>query len=47
MIKKLAKHLDELEESDIMEKVDGPTSWVSPVVTVPKANDKIRLRVDM
>lgn len=47
MMKKLEKHLEELVESDIIEKVNGPTSWVSPVVIVPKANDKIRLCVDM
>ncbi|PIK41369.1 hypothetical protein BSL78_21779 [Apostichopus japonicus] len=38
-----------LEDNDIIEKVDGPTPWVSPIVVVPKphAPDKIRLCVDM
>lgn len=43
---KLSQKLDELEADDIIEKVSGPTSWVSPVVVVPKRND-IRLCVDM
>lgn len=32
---------------DIVERVDGPTSWVSPVVVAPKASGDIRLCVDM
>ena len=32
---------------DIIEPVEGPTPWVSPVVVVPKQNDEIRLCVDM
>ena len=30
-----------------MERVDGPTSWISPVVVAPKASGDIRLCVDM
>ena len=45
---KLSKKLDELESLDIIEKVDGPSEWMSPVVCVPKSNsDDIRLCVDM
>ena len=32
---------------DIIEKVDGATQWVNPVVIVPKANDAICLCLDM
>ena len=34
-------------ELDIIEIVSGPTSWVSPVVVVPKPSGDIRLCVDM
>ena len=42
--------LQELENDDIIEKVEGPpTPWVSPIVTPPKPGrpDEIRLCVDM
>jgi hypothetical protein len=39
--------LKELEDSDVIEKVQGPTLWVSPLVVVPKANSDIRICVDM
>lgn len=41
---------DKIDESigmDIIEPLEGPTSWVSPVVVVPKANEEIRLCVDV
>lgn len=43
---------DEVEKMlkmDIIEAVEGPTSWISPIVIVPKTNsaDKIRICVDM
>ena len=44
---KLSQKLDELEAKDIIERVDGPTTWVSPVVIVPKPNGDIRLCLDM
>ncbi|MCG7883226.1 MAG: reverse transcriptase, partial [Candidatus Thiodiazotropha endolucinida] len=43
----MTKKLDELESLDIIEKVNTPTSWVSPVLVVPKPNGDIRLCVDM
>ena len=36
---KLSKKLDELLELDIIEEVSGPSSWVSPVVVIPKGDD--------
>ena len=39
--------MKELEDSDVIEKVQGPTPWVSPLVVVPKANSDIRIFVDM
>ncbi|PFX23302.1 Uncharacterized protein K02A2.6 [Stylophora pistillata] len=41
------KKLDELENMDIIEKVNSPPQWVKPVVVVPKPNGKVRLCVDM
>ena len=42
------KEIERLEKLDIIEKVTGPTPWVSPVVLVPKPkSDEIRICVDM
>ena len=35
--------VDKILEKEIIETVDGPTTWVSPVVNVPKASGDIRL----
>ena len=47
MRKKVEDKLNELLEKDIIEKVYGPTPWVSPVCVVPKPTGEIRLCVDM
>jgi len=39
--------IDELLAADIIDRVEGPTPWVSPIVTVPKDGNDIRLCVDM
>ena len=44
---KVEAKLDELVSADIIEPVEGPTPWVSPVVIVPKSGGDIRLCVDM
>ena len=44
---KLEKHLNELCLLDIIEPVEGPTTWSSGVVIVPKSDGSIRLCVDM
>jgi hypothetical protein len=46
---KVEDELDRLEKLDIIEKVDGPTPWVSPIVVAPKAKnpDEVRICVDM
>ena len=41
------KELKRLEELDIIEKVDGPTPWISPIVVVPKKSDEVRICIDM
>ena len=47
MHEKVEKELERLEKLDIIEKVDGPTDWVSPIVIAPKKNGEIRIYVDM
>ena len=44
---KVTVKVNELLEKDIIEKVEVPTAWVSPVVVAPKASGDIRLCVDM
>ena len=44
---KVERKVDELLEADIVERVDGPTRWLNPVVVAPKANGEIRLCLDM
>ena len=44
---KIEKKLEELLEMDIIERAEGPTPWVSPIVAAPKPNGDIRLCVDM
>ena len=44
----LEKIPDELESEDIVEKVEGPTDWVSNLVLTPKADPKeLRMNIDM
>ena len=47
--RKLEAELDAPEAADIIEKVQGPTPWVSPIFVAPKTENpgKIRLCVDM
>ena len=43
----LEQKLNELVDLDIIERTEGPTPWISPVVVVPKPNGDICLCVDM
>ena len=48
MRKQVEAKIEELEKSDVIEKVEGPTPWVSGLVVVPKANsNEVRLCIDM
>ena len=47
MRKRVAAELDSLERQGIIEKVDGPTPWISPLVVIPKKSRDVRLCVDM
>lgn len=44
---RIFEKLQYLLEKDIIEKVDGPSPWVSPLVPVLKESGEIRLCVDM
>ena len=45
---KLKKLLQELEDNDVIEHVDGPTDCISNLVLTPKANpEEIRMNIDM
>jgi hypothetical protein len=46
---KVEQELQYLEENDIIENVEGPPPWMSPIVAAPKPKqpDKVRLCVDM
>lgn len=47
MRSKVEAKLQELLDLDVVEEVQGPTSWVSPIVIVPKSQNNIRLCIDM
>ena len=49
MRRKVEDELVRLEDLDIIEKVDGPTPWVSPIVAVPKPKspNEVSICVDM
>ena len=39
--KKVTTELQRLLDLDIIERVNGPISWINPVVVAPKSNDRI------
>ena len=43
----MEKELKRLEKLDIIETVEGPTPWISPIVVVPKKSGEVRICVDM
>jgi len=44
---KVTAKVNELLQNDIIERVEGPTTWVSLVVVAPKPSGDIRLCVDL
>lgn len=44
---KINSKIDELVAKDIIEPVDKPASWVSPIVPILKSNGEVRICVDM
>lgn len=43
----VATELENLEKQGIIEKVEGPTPWVPPLVIIPKKKGGVRLCADM
>ena len=43
----MSEKLVELEKLDVIEKVTGPTRWLSPLVAVEKPNRDVRICIDM
>lgn len=47
MREQVKEKLEEMLKDGLIEKVEGPTLWLSPLVVVPKPNNDIRLCIDM
>jgi len=47
MQEKLEANIHELLRDDLIEPVEGPTPWLSPLVIIPKPSGDIRICVDM
>ena len=43
----MTSKLKQVEELDVIEKVNGPTSWINPLVAVEKPNGDICICLDM
>ena len=41
MRERVENKLKQLEDLDVIEKVEGPTPWVSALVPIPKSNNDI------
>lgn len=44
---KVNAKLEEMRNEGIIEKVQGATPWLSPLVAIPKKNGDVRLVLDM
>ena len=43
----IEKELERLQRLDVIERVEGPTPWISPIVVGPKKFGEVRICVDM
>ena len=44
---KMNKKLEEMRNQGIIEKVEGSTPWLSPLIAIPKKGGHVRLVLDM
>ena len=47
MRSQVERKLKDLEDQDVIERVEGPTPWVSALVPIPKKDGDVRICVDM
>ena len=47
LMDKVKQELQNLQDTDIIMRVEHPTEWWSPIVVVPKANGRVRLCIDL
>ena len=47
LMKKVKEEIERMLQLDVIEPVDEPTEWCSPIVVVPKANGSVRICVDL
>ena len=47
MQQQVKEELERLEDLDIIRPMPTPTDWCAPIVVVPKANNKVRVCVDL
>ena len=47
LLDSLKEELNRMEELGVIRKIDKPTEWCHPIVVVPKANNKLRICIDL
>ena len=47
LLSKFKEELARMEQMHIISKVDEPTEWCAEMIVVPKANEKVRICVDL
>jgi len=47
LMKKVQEKIKRMEQLDVIEPIDEPTEWCSPIVVVPKADGRVRICIDL
>ena len=47
LMKNVQEEIKRMEQLDVIEPVDEPTEWCSPIVVVPKADGRVRICIDL